>query len=345
MLGARHLSAGQLPRLLQDSAKSAQARALVADFLHAAIDQKAPADSLLRFSTDSFRKMLIEQGQDTLWKISPKSLAIGSVSMVREIDSVLMVTAVTVNDSVPRFGPLEVDWVFFLQPDEHGKMLIGSLRRMNGIDRNVEELRFLDTTSTYPSSLKPAIFYEETALLLSNRQLREYFLANKPGFMKLLGEFSRHDSLTMLGRVDHNVTQLNRFGIEWGLASHNIPKEALDEFFRTATPEEQQAMRVQLRQAENVRRSGLDTLARLARNAKLSVAHIDSVIELMRQLRISFVNRKLPWTDAVQFTVDGRFGNAMGFLYSPHGEVPLIDPQEYYYLEQIGDGWWIFRTT
>lgn len=339
------LAASPLPRLLQDSIKRSSAHALVTDFFKAAIDGKERCDSLMRFATGTFADKLKGMQGDTLWKVAPQSYAVGNVYAIRDGDSILMVTATVETGMVPRFGPLEIDWVFFLEPNEDHELRISTLHRMVGVDKNVEALKYIDTSGAYPSSIKPTIIREMSSMLLSNRQLREHFLSNRSGFDALLAEFSRKDSLRMLARTDRKVSQLNRFTIDWGIASQEMPKDAIDEYLKTATPEQRRAVEQQLKVAEKIRRSGLDTLARIARKSKLDLARIDSTIDLMQQLRISFVNRDLPWPDAVQFTVAGRFGNALGYLYSPHGEVPYINPSEYYYLEEIGDGWWIFRTT
>jgi hypothetical protein len=47
----------------------------------------------------------------------------------------------------------------------------------------------------------------------------------------------------------------------------------------------------------------------------------------------------------VQLTVGGYFDDVCGYIYSPSGELPLVSPDEYFYLEDLGDGWWIFRST
>ena len=43
-------------------------------------------------------------------------------------------------------------------------------------------------------------------------------------------------------------------------------------------------------------------------------------------------------------TVGGYVDDAIGYLYSPTGEIPAVSNEEYYYLEPLDDGWWIFRA-
>ncbi len=334
-----------LPRQVHDPAVHAAAVKVVGEFLQQAIDHRQTADSLLRFSTGGYSEALLKMGRDTVWPIAPESYRIGDVYAIREGDTAMMVTVVTENGTVPRVGPLEVDCVFFLQPGPLGDLRISAFRRMTGVDRNLREIRYVDTSTVYPERLKPEIIREESTILMSNRQLREHFLTNRVGFTRLLEQFGRNDSLTMLGRVDRKVAQLNRFSIEWGPAAHDVPKDVMDEYLKTLPKKQRQELEKQVRLAESVRRSGYDTLAHMARVSRLPMARIDSAIALMYDLRVTFVNALLPWPDAVQFTLAGRFGDAVGLIYSPHGELPLISPIEYYYLEEIGGGWWIFRST
>ena len=186
---------------------------------------------------------------------------------------------------------------------------------------------------------------ELSAILLSNAQLREHYTANREQFRVLAGHFVRRDSLRVLGRVDRNVNQLNRVGIEWGAAAQHTPKEAIDEYLASATPEQRSSFETQLRAVDAMRKMGRDSLARYARKYRLNVARIDSAVAIMRDLRITFVNAILPWKGTVQFTVAGAHTDAIGYFFAPNGGVPNVAPEEYYYLEEIGDGWWIFRAT
>jgi hypothetical protein len=328
----------------QNPADSLRTKALVESFFRLASGSMVPHDSVESYAIDAFAVQLQKVDTVAFWPAGTTG-SVERIHAVGDDDAGAVVTAVTKRDSVPFFGPMSVDWVFFLRRNDRGKWRISELRRMSGTGKALRTLQFLDTSTTYPAALKKAIVQETTTILFSNAQLREHFASNRNGFQALLAQFQRHDSLKMLGRTDRLVLQLNTHGIYWGIAAEEVPKEAIDEYMKTATPEQRKFMKAQLDLADRLRRDGRDTLLRLAKKAKLAIARIDSTIGLMKDLRAVFVNAMLPWRDAVQITLAGDFPNAMGYLYSPTGELPLIDPNEYYYLEEIGDGWWIFRAT
>jgi hypothetical protein len=248
------------------------------------------------------------------------------------------------SDSLPMFGPFAVDWTFYMRRNDRQEWRISMMRRMSGTEGAIEALQYLDTSTTYPAVIKRAIVHEKSAMLLSNSQLRQHLTANQTGFQKLLGEFGRKE-LKILGRIDKSVTQLNQHGIYWGEAAQEVPQEAIDDYMNKATPEERKEMQRRLRVAESIRRQGMDTLTKLAKKDGVSMKRIENVVTAMKDLRVIFVNAKLPWRDAVQFTIAGELGNALGYIYSPHGELPIINPNEYFYLEDLGNGWWLFRST
>ncbi|HVK40152.1 MAG TPA: hypothetical protein VNA88_16595 [Candidatus Kapabacteria bacterium] len=266
-----------------------------------------------------------------------------AVQSIRDDDSLAMVALTSVVDTLGGFGPLAVEMTFFVQLDEKG-WRIADMRRFKHIETRAHEIRAIDTSSDYPRALKPRMVRELSSVLLSNEQLRENFHRNRAGFADLAARFSGRDSLRILGRTDRSIVQLNRLGIEWGVAAHEIPKEAIDEYLASASPKDRAALRTELKHAERMRRIGRDSLAKHARRYGLSVAHLDSTVALMADLRVSFVNAQLPWKGAVQMTVGGVIDDAIGYLYSPNGEIPIVSNDEFYYLEQIADDWWIFRA-
>ncbi len=272
------------------------------------------------------------------------SYQVSSVRPVRSNGDFAIATVSTEMGVLPLFGPMTIDWVFFAELTDAG-WRISSLRRQNGADPAMQMLRTLDTLAEYPPSLKPVIARDRSGVLLSNEQLRRHFAEHRNGFQTLAGQFHRSDSLYMVSRNDRVITQLNHVGFEWGVAAQDVPQQAIDEFMKTANAEQQQYMREQLKIAAKMRAYGLDTLQRVANRFGLSMARLDSAVRQMHDLRITFINTRLPWPGSVQLTVAGSGEDAVGYLYSPTGDMPFITPWEYFYLEELGNGWWIFRAT
>src|SRR5207248_3447460 len=77
-----------------------------------------------------------------------------------EKDEGAVATAVTTRDSIPFFGPMQIDWVFFLRRDDKKQWRISELRRMEGTDKAIATLQFLDTATSYPAALKRVIVRE-----------------------------------------------------------------------------------------------------------------------------------------------------------------------------------------
>ncbi len=94
-----------------------------------------------------------------------------------------------------------------------------------------------------------------------------------------------------------------------------------------------------------MRRAGTDSLVKILKKKKVAPARVEKIVNIMHDLRVVFVNRQLPWAGAVQMTVAGKMDEAVGYLYSPKGGVPHISPVEYFYIEDLGNGWWLFRAT
>jgi hypothetical protein len=266
-----------------------------------------------------------------------------TVQSIRSGDSVALVNVTVPADTLPFFGPVEAEIAFFVQRDSTA-WRVSDMRRFARIERRSDEIREIDSSGAYPRALKPLIIREYSSVLLSNDQLRSHFESNHARFTDLVGRFDGRDSLRMIGRTDRNVVQLNRMAIQWGAAAQDVPKEIIDEYLASASPKEKKEIRLQLQHIDKLKRIGRDSLAKYARKYKLNVAHIDSTVNLMYDLRISFANAELPWKNAVQLTVGGVVNDAIGYLYSPNGELPIISHEEYYYLEDLGEGWWIFRA-
>jgi hypothetical protein len=329
---------------LRNPEDSLKAQQVVERFFELAIGKSIPADSISYYAVDDFAKLVEKLENETMWAEGTR-YSIDRVVAADEGDQAVIVSAVTMSDSLPLFGPFAVDWTFYMRRNDQQEWRIGMMRRMSGTDGAIQTLQYLDTSTVYPAVLKREIVRARSAILLSNSQLRQHLTANQAGFQKLLGEFTGKDPLKILGRVDKSVTQLNQHGIYWGEAAEEVPQEAIDEFMKRATPEERKEMERRLRVVENTRRQGNDTLVKLAKKDGISIKRIGNIVTEMKDLRVIFVNAKLPWRDAVQFTVAGELGNALGYIYSPHGELPIINPNEYFYLEDLGNGWWLFRST
>jgi hypothetical protein len=330
--------------LLHNPEDSLRAQKLVEGFFRNTVGRKIPADTIDHYAADLFATHLRKADTAPLWNAGTDYRVV-HVWGVGDNDPGAIATAVTHVDSIPWFGRLDVDWVFYLRSNEGGEWRISELRRMSGTNGIFETLGYLDTTSYFPAVLKQEIAREVSTMLLSNDQLREHFQLHQQEFQSLLAQFQRKDSLKMLARVDRKVVQLNAHTIDWGIAAEETPQPVIDEFLKRATPAERKELEARLRLADKIRRQGMDTVKRLAKKMGLSVGRLDSTIALMKDLRVAFVNKVLPWHDAVQITLAGKLGDALGYIYSPHGELPLINPNEYFYLEDLGNGWWIFRST
>jgi hypothetical protein len=342
VLSASSASA-QRPAPFKDPAGAEKLRAIVQNFLQLSADSLITLDKIDDYAADEFAQQVKSSGHPPVW-FESQSYRVGDAVSLGAGDSLAMVSVVSRADSLPMFGYFDIDWTFFMRMVDGG-WKVSALRRLNGMEENVQMLEFLDTTSSYPSSLKPEIARENSSMLLSNQQLRRHFTEHREAFLALATEFTRPDSLRQVGRIGNRVMQLNHHVIDWGMASHDIPQSAIDEYMRTASPEAQEQLRGQLKIVEKMRREGTDSLKKILKKKKLEPARIDRIVRSMHDLRVIFVNSRLPWTGAVQLTVGGKMDNAVGYIYSPKGGLPLISPAEYFYLEDLGDGWWIFRAT
>jgi hypothetical protein len=335
------LSAQQIS-FAPDSVLSARARGVVDEFLRVASREKLTEQHLARLTTGDFMKTMTPMVDTAPFSAD---YIYRATSVLGLVDSSLAVAVSAVGDTVPRFGPLTIEMVLFLVSNDVGELRIAQLRRYSALEETVRFAEYVDTSADFPRSLKGEIVRERTGALMSNQQLRAHLVENRVRFQALAKQFAGRDSLRVLGRNDLSVTQLNRTGIDWGAAAESIPQEAIDEYLASATPKQRIEMQQHLKKIEGMRKAGRDSLTRYARRYRIPLQKIDSTIALMKELRISFVNGALPWKSTIQFTVGGTFTDAVGFLYAPKGGLPLLSPDEYYYLEEVGDGWWIFRAT
>ena len=142
-------------------------------------------------------------------------------------------------------------------------------------------------------------------------------------------------------------TELATFAVEGRpeIAFEEIPQEAIEEFLADAPEDVRQNVLRRVEVAEKHEREATAVLAESARGAGVRPAEVEEIGRLMKLGRIQFVNTELPFRDAILLTVSGKLEQAIGYLYTPHGELPWINPEEYFYLEELGDGWWIFRSA
>lgn len=64
---------------------------------------------------------------------------------------------------------------------------------------------------------------------------------------------------------------------------------------------------------------------------------------LVNRLHVDGVERQHDGT--VLIVIGGILDNTVGFLFSPTNKPPPIDPSNYIWIEQVTEGWFLFRTT
>ncbi|MDB5033365.1 MAG: hypothetical protein JWQ98_606 [Chlorobi bacterium] len=344
LCSASSIAQNPAPRF-HDPADSAKIMGVVTRYLAFMPNDTIPNAMVDLLTAGEMQKRLIASHGLPVRFPAPFIYTLSAPRSVRDNDSLAIVTAAVSSGIVPLFGPLTVDWVFFLQPVDNAWRLT-AIRRLAGIEDAVAQMNQLDS-SNYPLKLKKIIAAETGRTLLSNDQIRQHFRDHSVDFQRLAENFRRpgHDSIWMMGRTDRVITQVNNFGISWGDAAQNIPHDVAEEFLAKLPREQQAGLRAQLRQAEETRKEGYDSLARIAKRIGITTKRLDSMVMMMHDLGISFANTRLPWKGAVQFTLGGHFDDVVGLIYSPGGGVPLVSPREYFYVEQIAEGWWMFRST
>ncbi len=302
-------------------------------------------DSIDAYATDELANQLTNGDRGALMFSKSLNYAVQrAFSAHGNGDSLGVVTVVATGDTAAMLGPLTIDFVFLFRKVDSATWRIGAVRRQVGTEQVQKRLATLAATADFPEKLKPIMAREWGTFLMNNQQVRENFQQHRERFNQLLAQFQRGDSLLMVGRSSDKMSQLNYHSILWDAATEETPKEVVDEYLATATPAQRKQMQTQLRYVERLRKAGRDTLTKIARTYRLPVPRLDSIAAMMKELRVKFINAKLPWSNAVQFTVDGQFDNVFGYIYCPN-DSPFISPEEYYYLEDLGGGWWLFRST
>ncbi|MBK9309045.1 MAG: hypothetical protein IPM58_18570 [Nitrospira sp.] len=65
--------------------------------------------------------------------------------------------------------------------------------------------------------------------------------------------------------------------------------------------------------------------------------------KMAKRLLIDFIK---DINGAIEFNIGGIIDNTVGYLYVPPGsKPPTMDPSEFIYVEEIADGWYIYKTT
>jgi hypothetical protein len=62
----------------------------------------------------------------------------------------------------------------------------------------------------------------------------------------------------------------------------------------------------------------------------------------LRELGLSSARRQ---HNGIEILIGGIIDNSVGFLNLQSGEPPPISPDEYIWVESLGNGWFLFRTT
>ncbi len=333
------------PVRVTDAATIGEARDLVDRFFRFGSDPSGvDSADVGDYAIDWFSDFLIGLKGEPFWHIAHR-YDVGQVWSIRPEGTILMVASQTHIDSIPFHGRVAVDWFWYLRRNDAGDWRISSVRRTQGILEGMNTLRLIDTSAAYPPSVKAEVAREEGGMLLDNGMLRSAFEQNRGVLGELVSRLAANPTITMLERQGSRVRQFNGKYIDWGLAFEEIPQEAIEEFLADAPEDVRQNVLRRVEVAEKHEREATAVLAESARGAGVRPAEVEEIGRLMKLGRIQFVNTELPFRDAILLTVSGKLEQAIGYLYTPHGELPWINPEEYFYLEELGDGWWIFRSA
>jgi hypothetical protein len=80
----------------------------------------------------------------------------------------------------------------------------------------------------------------------------------------------------------------------------------------------------------------------IVKNAKDSP---DKATEIAQSLYINFVKYQ-PETGIVDVNIGGILDNSVGYLYVPDGATaPRMSYENYIYLEQVNENWYVYKTT
>lgn len=335
----------QVPRPYPDQQKAEEAKKLVHDFFEFGFDPGGIRRvDIPRYAVDDLADYLNKNAGSPFWPI-PQKYQVDDVMKVYDTDSAAIVTSRTFPDSLPYLGRLAIDWVWFLRQVDGGAWRISAVRRTTGMNKAIDMLRYIDTTSVFPEKVKPQIAREESTILLSNNDIRTMFPRVKAPLGRLADILAREDSIRYIERTGDRISLFNTTMLDWGGASHDVPPEALEEYMAKADAQERKQMEARIRAAEKQKKEGYLALGNLARKALMKPQTLDTITQLMKEANVTFLNAELPWKNTLMFTLAGKVNDVVGFLYAPDGELPLLSPMEYFYLEDLGDGWWIFRAT
>ncbi len=348
IIGGEHLTAQTVdtvgPRPLADSSTIEEVRSLVDRFMKVAhLPKGLDSTTITSLSADWLEGYLLERAGEPFFQVANRYV-VGDVRTIRPEKSILMVEMVTYPDSVPGHGLVEVDWNWFLRETEQG-WRISAVRRTQGLFRAMQTLQLIDSAAAYPPSVKPLLAREEGAILMSNAQLRDLFEANRAGLKELVVRLAANSGIRVLERAGDHPRQVNTKMVDWGMAAHTLTDQMIEEFYQTAPEEMHGEIEARLRAAESQRKKASDAMAEILREIGVRTSAVDEIILLMKQSRVRFVNTETPFKDGVILTVAGAQEQAIGFLYSPHGELPWINPEEFFHLEKLSDEWWIFRSA
>ena len=96
-------------------------------------------------------------------------------------------------------------------------------------------------------------------------------------------------------------------------------------------------------------RHDLETLRAMTQNGRETAGNDDEMTmvdtsALRRRLHLDAIS--FSSTGIVRVTIGGMTDNEVGFLHASNpAAVPPIDPSDHIWIEPLGDGWYLFRTT
>lgn len=332
------------PRAIADSGTIVEVRLLVERFMQVAhLPKGLDSTTIKALSADWLEGYLLERVGEPFFQVANR-YEIGDVWAIRPEETILTVEMVSYPDSIPGHGLVEVDWNWFLRKTDNG-WRISAVRRTQGLFQAMQTLQMIDEAVAYPSSVKPLLVREEGGILLSNAQLRTLFESNRAGLTELVARLIANPEIRVLERSGDHPRQVNTKMVDWGMAAHTLTEEMISEFYQTAPEETHGEIEARLRAAETQRQKASLAMTETLRGIGVRPSTVDEIILLMKQSRIRFINTETPFKGGMIMTVAGALEQAIGFLYSPHGELPWINPEEFFYLEELADGWWIFRSA
>jgi len=100
--------------------------------------------------------------------------------------------------------------------------------------------------------------------------------------------------------------------------------------------------------AEN--RASLERLRGIAEGGGTPPDEVERVVESPQVTRLlgdlHAILVRISHVGVVSVTIGGILDNSVGFLHAPNpAVVPAIDPSDHIWIEPVGDGWYLFKTT